>query len=129
MGWTVLSSSAHLGVGTCESLGNASGVLLSSPTGKRTLAVRCSPHSNHAGPGPQVFIGYPPGASATSVAESSNKDRMDIDTSFRFEKLDGDEIFESTEGVIYKPIKVEKLEGKNFLNKMEMLMAVLADAQ
>jgi hypothetical protein len=35
MGWTVLSSSGHLGVGQCEALGNAAGCVLSSPNGKR----------------------------------------------------------------------------------------------
>jgi len=32
-------------------------------------------------------------------------------------------------GIIYKPIKLDRLEGKNFLNKIEMLMAVLGDAE
>lgn len=35
MGWIVLSSNTHLGVGTCEMIGNAAGCLLTSPNGKR----------------------------------------------------------------------------------------------
>lgn len=31
-------------------------------------------------------------------------------------------------GMAYKEVFLEKLEGKNFVNKIEMLMAVLAEA-
>jgi len=37
------------------------------------------------------------------------------------------EIGDTSGGIIYKQIKWERLEGKNFLNKMELLMAVLSD--
>jgi mediator of RNA polymerase II transcription subunit 17 len=121
MGWSVLSSSAHLGVGTCENLGNAAGCLLASPSGKRSLAIRSSPQNYHGGI--QVFVGYPPGSSSSLL-----KDSMDIDTHFNPEPFNTDQPFESAEGILYKPIRLDKLEGKNFLNKMEMLMAVLADA-
>lgn len=35
MGWSVSSSTSHLGVGQCEILGNATSALLTSPNGKR----------------------------------------------------------------------------------------------
>ena len=53
---------------------------------------------------------------------TSNTHPFDVDS------FDTDETFVSTTGIEYKPIRLEKLEGKNFLNKMEMLMAVLANA-
>ncbi|CAB4069617.1 MED17 [Lepeophtheirus salmonis] len=42
-GWQVISSSSNLGSGVVEPLGNAAGVLLSSPTGDRFISVRPSP--------------------------------------------------------------------------------------
>lgn len=32
-------------------------------------------------------------------------------------------------GIIYKALKLDRMEGKNFLNKIEMLMAVLGSVE
>ena len=149
LGWSVLSSSAHLGVGTCENLGNAAGCLLSSPSGKRLLAVRSSPQTYHGGL--QVFVGYPPGAaidlanqppssSQTTTTKTTRKQQpqqqlfgsmpMDVDGSsgtsnthpFDVDSFDTDETFVSTTGIEYKPIRLEKLEGKNLSVKFFSLI-------
>ncbi len=53
---------------------------------------------------------------------------MDLDDSSAASLgLEGMEV-SSGNGVTYKVVRLDRLEGKNFLNKMEMLMAVLADA-
>ncbi|CAG9785423.1 unnamed protein product [Diatraea saccharalis] len=102
MGWQLLASSAHLGSGPVEPLGNASSCLLASPNGDRMIAIRCEPSV-----GIQVFI-----------AQSPRKD-------FFSSELVQDKKWENLGGA-FKEIKLEKMEGKNFLNKMELLMACLS---
>lgn len=102
MGWQLLASSSHLGSGPVEPLGNASSCLLASPNGDRMLAIRCEPSV-----GIQVFI-----------AQSPRKD-------FFTSELVQDKKWEHLGGA-FKEIKLEKMEGKNFLNKMELLMACLS---
>ncbi|KPI96851.1 Mediator of RNA polymerase II transcription subunit 17 [Papilio xuthus] len=102
MGWQLLASSAHLGSGPVEPLSNASSCLLASPNGDRMIAIRCEPSV-----GIQVFI-----------AQSPRKD-------FFASELVQDKKWENLGGA-FKEIKLEKMEGKNFLNKMELLMACLS---
>ncbi|CAG5058845.1 unnamed protein product [Parnassius apollo] len=102
MGWQLLASSAHLGSGPVEPLANASTCLLASPAGDRMIAIRCEPSV-----GIQVFI-----------AQSPRKD-------FFASELVQDKKWENLGGA-FKEIKLEKMEGKNFLNKMELLMACLS---
>ncbi|CAH0581122.1 unnamed protein product [Chrysodeixis includens] len=102
MGWQLLASSSHLGSGPVEPLGNASSCLLASPNGDRMIAIRCEPSV-----GIQVFI-----------AQSPRKD-------FFTSELVQDKKWEHLGGA-FKEIKLEKMEGKNFLNKMELLMACLS---
>ncbi|XP_059051415.1 mediator of RNA polymerase II transcription subunit 17 [Achroia grisella] len=102
MGWQLLASSSHLGSGPVEPLGNASSCLLASPNGDRMIAIRCEPSV-----GIQVFI-----------AQSPRKD-------FFASELVQDKKWENLGGA-FKEIKLEKMEGKNFLNKMELLMACLS---
>lgn len=75
--------------------------------------------------GIQVLIGYPPN-SKCSVFENNNYEAMDVDFSPEVLGLEGMTV-SAGDGVKYKTVRLDKLEGKNFLNKMEMLMAVLAD--
>ncbi|XP_047987382.1 mediator of RNA polymerase II transcription subunit 17 [Leguminivora glycinivorella] len=102
MGWQLLASSSHLGSGPVEPLGNASSCLLASPNGDRMIAIRCEPSV-----GMQVFI-----------AQSPRKD-------FFSSELVQDKKWENLGGA-FKEIKLDKMEGKNFLNKMELLMACLS---
>ncbi|CAH0407101.1 unnamed protein product [Chilo suppressalis] len=104
MGWQLLASSAHLGSGPVEPLGNAASCLLASPApaGDRMIAIRCEPSV-----GIQVFI-----------AQSPRKD-------FFSSELVQDKKWENLGGA-FKEIKLDKMEGKNFLNKMELLMACLS---
>jgi len=126
MGWTVVSSCTHLGVGHCESTGNAAGCMLTSPNGKRILAVRSSPQAFMLA-GIQVFIGYPPNTKC-GFLEGDNTEAMEVDNSVAAGSLglEGMDI-SAGDGVKYRTVRLDKLEGKNFLNKMEILMAVLAD--
>ncbi|OWR49327.1 mediator of RNA polymerase 2 transcription subunit 17 [Danaus plexippus plexippus] len=102
MGWQLLASSSHLGAGPVEPLANASSCLLASPNGDRMIAIRCEPSV-----GIQVFI-----------AQSPKKD-------FFVSELVQDKKWENLGGA-FKEVKLEKMEGKNFLNKMELLMACLS---
>ncbi|XP_049868018.1 mediator of RNA polymerase II transcription subunit 17 [Pectinophora gossypiella] len=102
MGWQLLASSSHLGSGAVEPLGNASSCLLASPNGDRMIAIRCEPSV-----GIQVFI-----------AQSPRKDLFSSE-------LVQDKKWENLGGA-FKEIKLDKMEGKNFLNKMELLMACLS---
>lgn len=101
MGWQLLANSAHLGIGTVESLGNASSCMLVSPNGDRVIAVRCEPLS-----GVQVSVAHSP---RTDFFPSR------LVTERKWEHLGGQ----------FRDIRLEKMEGRNFLHKMELLMASL----
>ncbi|KAL3267576.1 hypothetical protein HHI36_011694 [Cryptolaemus montrouzieri] len=104
MGWQSLANSNHLGTGAVEPLGNASSCLLASPTGDRIIAVRCEPQS-----GVQV-----------SVAHSPRTDFFPgrLVTERKWEHLGGQ----------FRDVRLEKMEGRNFLHKMELLMASLTSS-
>lgn len=76
--------------------------ILSYFSGDRMIAIRCEPSV-----GMQVFI-----------AQSPRKD-------FFSSELVQDKKWENLGGA-FKEIKLDKMEGKNFLNKMELLMASLS---
>jgi len=103
-GWQMLSSSTyHLGCGVVEPLGNAAGCLLSSPHGgDKFIAVRHSPQTHTS-----VYIASAP--SREFFAGSIVKD-------IKWENLP-----ES-----FQELKLEKMDGKNLLNKLELLMAALS---
>ncbi|XP_046389107.1 mediator of RNA polymerase II transcription subunit 17 isoform X2 [Ischnura elegans] len=104
MGWQFLANSAHLGIGAVEPLGNASSCILASPTGDRIIAVRCEPQT-----GVQV-----------AIAQSPRKDFFpgQLVKERKWENLGGS----------FKEVRWDKMEGKNFLNKMELLMASLTSS-
>ncbi|XP_017768104.1 PREDICTED: mediator of RNA polymerase II transcription subunit 17 [Nicrophorus vespilloides] len=101
MGWQFLANSSHLGLGSVEPLGNASSCMLASPNGDRLIAVRCEPQA-----GVQV-----------SVAHSPRSDFFPsrLVTERKWEHLGGQ----------FRDVRLEKMEGRNFLHKMELLMASL----
>uniref|UniRef100_A0A0A9WMF7 Mediator of RNA polymerase II transcription subunit 17 n=1 Tax=Lygus hesperus TaxID=30085 RepID=A0A0A9WMF7_LYGHE len=104
MGWHYLANSSHLGIGAVEPLGNACSCILASPMGDRLIAVRCEPHG-----GVQV-----------SIAHSPKKDFFSgqLVKERKWENLGGG----------FKEVRWDKMEGKNFLNKMELLMASLTSS-
>ncbi|KAH0567509.1 mediator of RNA polymerase II transcription subunit 17-like [Cotesia glomerata] len=105
MGWQFLANSSHLGLGAVEPLGNASSCILASPIGDRMIAVRCEPQS-----GVQV-----------SIAHSPRKDFFpgQLVRERKWENLGG----------FFKEVRWKDMEGKNFCNKMELLMASLTSSQ
>lgn len=104
MAWQILSNSTHLGIGSVEPLGNASSCVLASPNGDRLLAVkiRCDP---------QIDV-------KVYMAQSPRKDFFPgpLVQGKYWEHLGGH----------FKEVRFDKVEGKNFLNKMEFLMASLS---
>ncbi|XP_058802065.1 mediator of RNA polymerase II transcription subunit 17 [Phymastichus coffea] len=103
MGWQFLANSPHLGLGAVEPLGNASSCILASPIGDRMIAVRCE----------QTGI-------QVSIAHSPRKDFFPgrLVRERKWENLGGS----------FKEVRWDKMEGKNFLNKMELLMASLTSS-
>ncbi|XP_037946657.1 mediator of RNA polymerase II transcription subunit 17 [Teleopsis dalmanni] len=106
MAWTVLSNSNHLGIGKVEPLGNASSCLLASPNSDRMIAVqiRCDPQIDV-----KVYIARSP--------------RQDFFPS----PLVPEKFWENLGGQ-FKEVRFDKIEGKNFLHKMEFLMASLTSS-
>ncbi|XP_015924688.1 mediator of RNA polymerase II transcription subunit 17 [Parasteatoda tepidariorum] len=102
MGWKVLSSGINLGVGSVEPTGNASSVLMTSPTGDRVIALRCSPKN-----GIHVSVSFSP-QTTDFYPSTLVRDR-------KWQNLSGS----------FREVILEKMEGKNFLNKLEHLMAAL----
>ena len=104
-GWQMLSSSTyHLGCGVVEPLGNAAGCLLQSPTGDKFIAVRHSPQTQTA-----VYIASAPCRDffAGSIVKDS-----------KWENLPE----------AFQELRLEKMDGKNLLNKLELLMAALSSS-
>lgn len=106
LGWQMLSNSNHMGIGSVEPLGNASSCMLASPKGDRILAVqiRCDP---------QIDV-------KVSIAHSPRKDFFPgpLVQGNHWEHLGGH----------FKEVRYDKLEGRNFLNRMEYLMASLTNS-
>jgi len=102
MGWQVLASSVFLGSGAIEPFGSAAGCLLANSKGDKFVAVRHSPLTNAS-----VYVSQAPSSDffATPVIQSS-----------KWENL--------PEG--FKQLKLDKMDGKNLVNKIELLMAALS---
>ena len=104
-GWQMLSSSTyHLGCGVVEPLGNAAGCLLQGPTGDKFIAVRHSPQTQTA-----VYIASAP--CRDFFAGSIVKDT-------KWENLPE----------AFQELRLDKMDGKNLLNKLELLMAALSNS-
>ncbi|KAL1381304.1 hypothetical protein pipiens_013571 [Culex pipiens pipiens] len=103
MAWQILSNSSHLGIGAVEPLGNASSCVLASPNSDRLIAVqvRCDPQIDV-----KVFIAQSPGKDFFPGSLVQGR---------HWEHLGGH----------FKEVRFDKMEGKNFHNKMEFLMASL----
>jgi mediator of RNA polymerase II transcription subunit 17 len=101
MSWQILSSSSHSGVGTVEPLGNAFTVSLASPNGDRVIALRYGAQT-----GVQVL-----------VQSSPRKDfyPSQLVKDLRWENLGGN----------YREVRWDRMEGRSFVNKMELLMSSL----
>ncbi|GLD52820.1 mediator of RNA polymerase II transcription subunit 17 [Lates japonicus] len=103
MGWHVLSFSNHVGLGPVESIGNASAVTVASPNGEYAISVRNGPES-----GCKVLVQFP---------RSQTKDlpKSDVIQDTKWSHLRGPN----------KEVHWSKMEGRNFVYKMELLMAAL----
>lgn len=101
MAWQLLSNSNHLGIGDVEPLGNANAILIASPLGDRIIAVqvRCDPQIVV-----KVYVAHSPKEYFTNGPLVQGKYWENLGSEFR-------------------EVKFDKMEGKNFLNKMEFLMA------
>ena len=106
MAWQILSNCSHLGIGSVEPLGNASSCVLASPNSDRLIAVqvRCDL---------QIDV-------KIYIAQSPRKDFFPgpLVQSRHWEHLGGH----------FKEVRFDKMEGRNFLNKMEYLMASLTSS-
>jgi len=101
MGWQVLSASNFLGSGAVEPFGSAAGCLLANIKGNRFLAVRHSPQSNYC-----VYM-------AKALAREEVNSIVDAK---KWENLPS----------TFKEVKLDKMDGKNLLGKVELLMAALS---
>uniref|UniRef100_A0AAQ5Y485 Mediator of RNA polymerase II transcription subunit 17 n=2 Tax=Amphiprion TaxID=80969 RepID=A0AAQ5Y485_AMPOC len=103
MGWHVLSFSNHVGLGPVESIGNASAVTVASPNGEYAISVRNGPES-----GCKVLVQFP-------RSQIKELPKSDIIQDAKWSHLRGP----------YKEVHWSKMEGRNFVYKMELLMAAL----
>uniref|UniRef100_A0A8C6KJ11 Mediator of RNA polymerase II transcription subunit 17 n=1 Tax=Nothobranchius furzeri TaxID=105023 RepID=A0A8C6KJ11_NOTFU len=103
MGWHVLSFSNHVGLGPVESIGNASAITVASPNGEYAISVRNGPES-----GCKVLVQFP---------RSQVKDlpKSDVIQDTKWSHLRGP----------HKEVQWSRMEGRNFVYKMELLMAAL----
>jgi len=100
-GWQVLSSNNFLGSGSVEPFGSAAGCLLANSEGNRFLAIRHSPQSTYT-----LHMAEAPSADTVSSLIQNKK----------WENLPS----------AFKEVKLDKMDGKNLLGKVELLMASLS---
>uniref|UniRef100_A0A3Q3EYD0 Mediator of RNA polymerase II transcription subunit 17 n=1 Tax=Labrus bergylta TaxID=56723 RepID=A0A3Q3EYD0_9LABR len=103
MGWHVLSFSNHVGLGPVESIGNASAVTVASPNGEYAISVRNGPES-----GCKVLVQFP-------RSQTKELPKSDVIQEAKWSHLRGPS----------KEVHWSKMEGRNFVYKMELLMAAL----
>ncbi|XP_071802562.1 mediator of RNA polymerase II transcription subunit 17-like isoform X5 [Asterias amurensis] len=104
MNMQILHYNHHVGVGPASKVGNASSVLVSTHHGKRTLAIRSDPLD-----GIKVLV---KGCKNPHSAEQ----KSNVVTDPKWDSIMTD----------FREVDLARIPGKNFVNKMEMLMAVLA---
>uniref|UniRef100_A0A8B9HD47 Mediator of RNA polymerase II transcription subunit 17 n=1 Tax=Astyanax mexicanus TaxID=7994 RepID=A0A8B9HD47_ASTMX len=103
MGWHVLSFSNHVGLGAIESIGNASAITVASPNGEYAISVRNGPES-----GCKVLVQFP-------RCQAKDLPKSDVLQDGKWSHLRGP----------YKEVHWSRMEGRNFVYKMELLMAAL----
>ncbi|XP_016420852.1 mediator of RNA polymerase II transcription subunit 17 [Sinocyclocheilus rhinocerous] len=103
MGWHVLSFSNHVGLGPIESIGNASAITVASPSGEHAISVRNGPES-----GCKVLVQFP-------RSQAKELLKSDVLQEGRWTHLRGP----------YREVHWGRMEGRNFVYKMELLMAAL----
>lgn len=103
MGWHVLSFSNHVGLGSIESIGNASSITVASPSGEYAVSVRNGPES-----GCKVLVQFP-------RSQAKDVGRSDAVQDGKWTQLRG----------AHREVHWDRMEGKNFVYKMELLMAAL----
>uniref|UniRef100_A0A8C9ZGY0 Mediator of RNA polymerase II transcription subunit 17 n=1 Tax=Sander lucioperca TaxID=283035 RepID=A0A8C9ZGY0_SANLU len=103
MGWHVLSFSNHVGLGPVESIGNASAITVASPNGEYAISVRNGPES-----GCKVLVQFP-------RTQTKELPKSDVIQDAKWSHLRGPS----------KEVHWSKMEGRNFVYKMELLMAAL----
>lgn len=123
MAWQLLSNSNHLGIGDVEPLGNANAILIASPLGDRIIAVqvRCDPQIVV-----KVYVSHSPREFYTSGPLVQGKLWENLGSEFK-EVCDNQFSFWMFLIISFTILQVhfEKMEGRNFLNKLEFLMAAL----
>uniref|UniRef100_A0A671FVA2 Mediator of RNA polymerase II transcription subunit 17 n=1 Tax=Rhinolophus ferrumequinum TaxID=59479 RepID=A0A671FVA2_RHIFE len=104
MGWQVLSFSNHVGLGPVESIGNASAITVAAPSGDYAISVRNGPES-----GSKIMVQFP---------RNQCKDlaKSDVLQDSKWNHLRGP----------FKEVQWNKMEGRNFVYKMELLMSALS---
>ncbi|XP_072467439.1 mediator of RNA polymerase II transcription subunit 17 isoform X1 [Notamacropus eugenii] len=103
MGWQVLSFSNHAGLGPVESIGNASAITVASPSGDYAISVRNGPES-----GSKVMVQFP-------RSQCKDLPKSDVLQDWKWNHLRGP----------FKEVQWNKMEGRNFVYKMELLMSAL----
>lgn len=102
MGWQVLASSCFLGSGAVEPFGSAAGCLLANSKGDRLVAVRHSPQCKAT-----VYVSQSPSKDFFSTPIINDRKWENLPAGF-------------------KELNLEKTDGKNLVNKIELLMAALS---
>ncbi|XP_064602263.1 mediator of RNA polymerase II transcription subunit 17-like [Liolophura sinensis] len=109
LGWQVLSySNPCLGVGDMEKIGSASSIMMASPQGNRTIAIKCGPTT-----GLQVSIQFLPGQSELLIGGNNS-----VVKNPKWANL----------GVRFQKVLMDKVDGKNFANRLEVLMCCLVSS-
>ncbi|XP_023595621.1 mediator of RNA polymerase II transcription subunit 17 [Trichechus manatus latirostris] len=104
MGWQVLSFSNHVGLGPIESIGNASAITVASPSGDYAISVRNGPES-----GSKILVQFP-------RSQCKDLPKSDVLQDSKWNHLRGP----------FKEVQWNKMEGRNFVYKMELLMSALS---
>ncbi|XP_071478491.1 mediator of RNA polymerase II transcription subunit 17-like [Diadema antillarum] len=108
MSMQILQYNLHVGTGPAPLLGSASAIMFTTPNGQKTVAVRSDPLE-----GVTVMV---QGCKSSSTHHQQQEVLGDVVTDSKWENL--------PKG--YREVDMARLPGRNFIHKMEMLMATLA---
>ena len=102
------SSTQNLGCGPVEPLGNATGCLLANSVGDKFIAVRHNPDPSS------------PGAKGVASVYVASAPKKDFYTTTVVKDMKWSNLPD-----YFQEVNVDKMDGKNLLNKIELLMAAL----
>jgi mediator of RNA polymerase II transcription subunit 17 len=121
LGWQILSLNNHIGVGDLEPLGNAVGALLASPYHDRVMCIRCGPAS-----GLRVYVQHCSAVNGDKITATSPVSAGIVSNLWgQLSRTTAARPLSAALAEPWKAVNLSKVDGRNFVQKIETVMACL----